>query len=323
MSKAYIVIICILLALLSMSLYLSYNLYFKEEEIFQTRRTEANYLPENNLENFTLSSYYPNGILFHDNLRFEKSEITFFISESCNENRKKNVRKAFENLNRITILSFYEVLEEENANIEVICSDKEEDDGFFYFTAGEGGPLEIINATKFMIIKKGRVQLYRDESCKEPIIALHEIMHVLGFQHSTNKKDIMYNVSNCDQRVLPEQIEMINELYSIPSHPDLLFGRVESIKKGVYIKFDLEIFNYGLNKSDKFNLTIYAGSDLKDLKKVDYYEFNEIEAGAGRKISVENQKIPRNTRIISFLIDEEDQIKEIEEKNNKVTLSID
>jgi len=133
--------------------------------------------------------------VFAENLRFNHNVISYYISNKCSLSRKYSMKEAFSLFaGEMKVISFSEVYSEENADIEVKCSDDfvELDDNLF--AAGEGGPSKIINTSIFKIIEKGSILLYYDKKCTYPIVEMHELLHVFGFAHSDDPLNIMYSV---------------------------------------------------------------------------------------------------------------------------------
>ena len=59
------------------------------------------------------------------------------------------------------------------------------------FIAGEGGPTNITVSGKYNVITHGSILLIRESRCSIPTIAIHELLHVLGFKHSNNLRFII------------------------------------------------------------------------------------------------------------------------------------
>ena len=49
----------------------------------------------------------------------------------------------------------------------------------------------------------------------------------------------MYEISRCDQTIGEDIISFINEIYSIPSSPDLLFENATALMHGKYLDINL------------------------------------------------------------------------------------
>jgi len=272
---------------------------------------EQNNLPSVNQE---VIDDFPNGTLFYPNLRFREKTISYSVNESCDDSKAKDARLAFDILENETVLKFEE---KDRGDIWVSCSNSSNvpQDGFFI--AGEGGPNSIINASNFYIINGGTILLYRDNFCKTPIVAIHEILHVIGFKHSSNKKSIMYEVSDCNQRLSPDIIKVINSVYDYPTLPDLTIRKVEAIKEGRFLNFEVEIFNAGLDFSSNSKIGIFA-----DGKLIGEYDVGELEVGEGKIIKVSNLRSSSNFDELSFKVDFDEKIFEIYEDNNERILVV-
>ncbi len=256
--------------------------------------------------------------VFSKNLRFNHNMISYFIEEECSETRRRAMVKAFGLFAKeMKIISFYEVYSD--ADIDVGCSDNYIPMGDNLFAAGEGGPSRIINTSVFKTIEKGKISLYDDPRCDYPIVEIHELGHVFGFDHSPNPKNIMYNVSNCDQRISVDMVKLINDLYSIEALADASIENVTSVKKGRYLDFNVTILNEGLIKIDAIDLTIVADDEIAQVMELD-----EIGIGYGRTLRATNIKLPtRNIKTIEFIIDKNNNVRELNKENNIVIMVVE
>jgi len=256
--------------------------------------------------------------VFADNLRFNHNRISYYISGECSSIRRTAMIEAFKIFSeKMGIITFYEV--GSDADIDVGCSDSYIPLGEQLFAAGEGGPSRIINASVFKTIEKGKISLYNDPRCDYPVVELHELCHVFGFDHSPDPKNIMYNISNCEQRISDDMVKLMDDLYSIKPLPDAAIKDVSAVKRGVYLDFNLTILNEGMMAIEDINLTILADGEM-----VQELSFGEIEIGYGRTIKTTNIKLPsRNVESVDFFADYDDDIPELREDNNivKMTLS--
>jgi len=179
--------------------------------------------------NFSLNNESGN-MQFYPNMRYPNPKISYQIYD-CPLQKEDNMEWAFEILSDMSILSFYPV--NYNEEISVTCDSKNKiEEGLFI--AGEGGPTNISKAGKFNVIFHGGILLIRESKCEKPNIAIHELLHSLGFNHSSNPNNIMYYISGCGQTIGEDIPELINELYSIPSYPDLSFENVSAVMHGRY-----------------------------------------------------------------------------------------
>jgi len=260
--------------------------------------------------NFSLNTN--NDMQFYENMRFPEPRISYKIDD-CTLQKEDDMKRAFEIVEELTILDFYPVGSEEE--ISVTCSSNNKLEGGM-FIAGEGGPTNISKGDEFNVIFHGTILLIKDSTCSDPNVALHELFHVLGFNHSSNSNNLMYYISKCRQEISDDMIDLINELYSVPSYADLSFEDVSATMNGKYLNTNFTVRNYGLKDATSSKLKIYA--DGKEIKAID---ITPVEIGYGRSISLSNVFISQlNVNELEFLI--ETSFPELDKENNKIILEI-
>ncbi len=263
----------------------------------------------NAAEGVVRESYY-NPSQFYPNMRYKDRVISYEISDSCDIAKKKDAERAFSFLGDRTFLDFIPVMNDEKGEISVLCSNigpKPEEEG--HFVAGEGGPSEIINTSKYAVILSGKVSLYRrTRECVRPNIAIHEILHALGFNHNSNPGSIMYSVTECEQEVDNYIIDEINRIYRTESASDLAVEKVDAVKSGRYLSFEIVIGNFGLQNSKYSKLVISNDEVVKE------FDLGEIEIGTRKILNVENLRISRNSKSLIFNVKTNE--KELDKKNN-------
>jgi hypothetical protein len=251
------------------------------------------------------------GMQFYENMRYPSNIITYKV-ENCPLQRQNDVGYALDILANKTVLSFSPVGAGED--ISITCDeDVRIENGLFI--AGEGGPVNITKTKLFNVILNGKVLLLKDSDCPSPNVAIHEFLHAFGFNHSGNKNNIMYPVSDCRQEISDDMIELIERLYETPTLPDLSFDNVTAEINGRFLESEITITNNGLRKSEKSSLLIYAGD-----KFVKSFELNEVGVGSGVKLSLSNLVISeRNPETFKFEINS--SFEELDKENNIVLLS--
>ena len=184
------------------------------------------------------------------------------------------------------------------------------------FIAGEGGPINITQVGEFNIIKKGQILLFKESDCATPNIAIHELLHALGFDHVDDSRDIMYPISRCGQKISNATIDKINFLHSIPDYPDLLFENANASMRGKYLNLNISVRNNGFSESKDSEIIIYA--DNSSIKTV---SLEKLDIGHGRFISLSNIWINQlSVKNIKLVINY--SFPELKKENNEIILEI-
>lgn len=261
--------------------------------------------------NFSIGNV-SSGMQFYENMRFPSPNISYRI-ENCPLQKEDDMERGFSFIDNLTVLKFYPVSSDEE--IFVTCSSKERIEGGL-FIAGEGGPVDITETANYNVIFYGEILLIKDSECSEPNVAIHELLHVLGFNHSENSNNIMYPVSKCSQTIGEDIPQLLNKLYSVPSYPDLSLGNISAVMHGKYLNANFTIRNDGLKDSGAAKIKVYA-----DDKQVKEFDLEPIKVGYGRVFSLTNLMVPQfNVEKIMFSV--ETDFNELSKDNNKVTLEI-
>ncbi|MFH0808139.1 MAG: matrixin family metalloprotease [archaeon] len=252
--------------------------------------------------------------VFAENLRFNHNLISYSISEDCDVERRSDMEGAFNVFaDEVKIVSFYEVVT--GGDILVGCSNEFVELGEELFAAGEGGPSRIINTSGFKVIEEGKVLLYSGRDCDYPIVALHELCHVFGFAHSDDPDNLMYNVSDCGQRMSSDMIELMIDLYSVEALADARISELDAVLHGKYLDFNISILNEGLVGIDGMTLGIVADGEV-----VEVVDLGEIDIGYGRTLKVENMDVGFGVERVEFVLDAGDVVRELKEDNNVVEM---
>ena len=261
--------------------------------------------------NFSIDSEYEE-MQFYENMRFPNKRISYRIFD-CTLQKEDEMEYAFDIISTTSILDFYPV--QINEEISITCDSKNKiEEGLFI--AGEGGPTNITQAGEFNVIFHGSVLLLRESNCERPNIAIHELLHVLGFKHSTNRNNIMYYLSKCNQVIGEDIIGLINETYSYPSYSDLVFENVSAQIQGRFLDTNISVRNNGLKDSEAAKIIIYA-----DEKKIKEVELEPLQIGYGRMIILGNVWISQViVDELEFYIDYESN--ELDKENNRIKLDV-
>lgn len=271
----------------------------------------TDFISKSNDYNFSIGNE-SGGMQFYSNMRYPTPLISYNIKD-CNLQKQDDMKRAFDLISNVTMLSFYSV--ESNEEISVTCEDTNRIEGGL-FVAGEGGPTNISQAGDFNVILHGKILLIKDSKCPNPNIGIHELLHALGFDHSENPNNIMYATSNCKQTIGEDIPVMIDELYSIETLPDLALFDVSATMRGKYLDTNITIKNIGLKKAGSLNLVIYANG-----KKIKEHQLNELDIGYGKLIKFTNILITQiNVNELSYSIVAD--FEELDKINNEFVLEV-
>lgn len=232
---------------------------------------------------------------FYPNMRYIDKTITYEIAPECSSKKREAIAAAFGILEAQSVLRFSPAPKGE---IVFSCTNlPPEPESSGHFVAGEGGPTQIINTTKYAAILGGKVSLYRSEKCERPIVALHEILHALGFDHTSEKKSVMFPITDCEQELDAFIINQIDSLYAADAAPDLAIERVNARATGRYLNFEISIANYGLLNARNATLTLTSDGEL-----VKSFPLEELGFGQRKTLTVTNVRIPRNAETLRFRV---------------------
>lgn len=264
---------------------------------------------------FSTNLSFPEGnnSQFYPNMRYKDKRISYWIEPMCDYEKEQEMIGAFSILSEEAVLSFYPAVKDD-AEISVFCSElapEPEEEG--HFIAGEGGPSRIINTSVYSVILTGKISLYREDKCDMPQIALHELLHALGFDHRHDKNSIMYPITSCDLQLDRSIIDEINALYSVPSKPDMIIERVSANRTGRYLNFEISVVNYGLEDASDVMLKVYSGG-----QEVKSFELKNMSIGLSKVLSVQNLKLSGDSDELLFSVSAKED--ELSTGNNRAYL---
>jgi len=295
----------LMLVVIGLGLYVIYLVVSPQEEI-----DYGNYIAQN--PEIAISK----GVQFYPRMRFPEREITYSIESRCSLEKKEEILEAFKILSSLTRLSFRNSTV--NPRINFLCSEIAPDpEKESHFVAGEGGPTKIINTSNYFVILESKVSLYREDKCETPQIALHEILHAFGFDHSNNKDSIMFPITGCKQEIESFVIEEINELYEADAAPDIVIESITARQVGRYLSFEANISNSGLVDINEATLEVYSDGEL-----VKTYELQKIEIGTKRIISVVNLRVGGKAKDLIFKAIPIEPSADYDIRNNEARISL-
>jgi len=272
---------------------------------------KIDFKPDYGTSDFLVENLTQEDMQFYPNMRFINPSISYQIFD-CPPQKRQRMEDAFKIIQGLTVLSFYPVSGGEQIQVRCEYTDRVRGD---IFIAGEGGPINVTPSGDFYIIEGGEILLIRDSGCFTPNVAIHELLHVLGFKHSPNPQKIMYNFSDCDQEIGDDIPSVINTLYNFPRKPDLVLQNVSASLKGVVLSLNLTVWNHGLASSGEARVAFYTND-----KEIGDFDLPVLDIGQGSKISWQKTVLLKNFEsVIVKIIYSGDELKT---DNNRVELKI-
>ena len=258
---------------------------------------------------------------FYENMRFNHDAISYFINEGCGIEKAVKMRQAFSIISDRTEILTFASAPEERADILIGCSANSYEKEKNIFIAGEGGPTNITNAT-YPVITRGKILLYSEEGsdCEQPLLEVHELLHVFGYDHINKSNDIMFPYLNCDQQIGEELIGRLKTLYSIEPFADIYLSDVKGYKKNYgsnsYLDFNASVDNQGMINAENVVLKVYVNG-----KEISSFQNKEVRFGSGSTQYITNILLPSGN-IDKVKIEVSTSTRENNKINNAVELKL-
>ena len=194
--------------------------------------------------------------------------------------------------------------------------------------------LKFINISQFGIIQNATIELLTKSESRQlnskdmTNLALHEIGHAIGLQH-TNEDDIMNPTltipSNAVKEISTDNTNNLQELYKSPAKPDLRIVGVNATKATFtrfgqnyfYLNISVEIQNVGLVDAKSFNVQLRTDSLV-----VNEASQAGLEIGNILNVFHGNLRVDRNFTSVHVGIDTQNAIDELNETNNFVEIPV-
>lgn len=298
------IILLVLIALLAAGLYVLWQNVPINREYEAFVANVSSHLPQQSAQ-------------FYPNMRYQQRIIIYNVSDECTPIKQKLISDALSTLEASTHLRFAHT-QTGPAELSYLCSARTpEAEDKRHFVAGEGGPTRIINTTRYAVILSGKVLLYRAEKCDRPIIALHETLHALGFDHTSDKKSVMFPLTDCSQELDPSTIAALNELYAVETAPDLVIQRVSANTTGRYLAFEISVANYGLASTPNATLVISSPERL-----LHTFPLDDLEFGQRKTLTASNVRIPRDIETLLFTVEQAPGESDLNPSDNRAELRL-
>jgi hypothetical protein len=269
------VLLFILLTLILISGFLFITTYGKIKIEERNFFVEANEESTINVSN-QLSMFVPN-------MRFDTNSISYSFVD-CNRESVDRMKQAFQIVSDETKdIIFYE---SNIPKIIIYCSEQKGEKRESSYVAGEGGPDKVILLDLYPLIVNGKIYLYQQEkkdNCDYPIVELHELMHVFGFDHINKTNEILYPYVRCEQRITEDIISELKRLYAEKPKADITLQNLTATTHGIYLDFNITILNRGLINAE--NVSLFITSPDKTIYST---PIGELPPGISQIITAKN-----------------------------------
>lgn len=192
-----------------------------------------------NLDTYNIDGFTNSSDFIVSNLKWDKSIVSFGFTSDFPEKYKEAVRNAFQTWDKVISINFSET---QNPDINIIMGD----------LAHGGCPVDFSNATLAhgcmndpekwgnfagdLHFNKNHQWSTSNSINKNEIdvetIALHEIGHILGLEHSLNNNSVLfayYTKGSIKRTLTSDDIDGIRELYSAITVPDVVTFDISNI----------------------------------------------------------------------------------------------
>lgn len=192
-----------------------------------------------NIDTFNIDGFTNSSDFIVSNLKWDKSVVSFGFTSDFPDKYKEAVRNAFQTWDKVISINFSET---QNPDINIIMGDLVHGGcpvNFLTTTLAHGcmnDPEKWGNFAGDLHFNKNQKWSTSNSISKDEIdvetIALHEIGHILGLEHSFNNNSVLfayYTKGSIKRTLTTDDIDGIRELYSAITVPDVVTYDISNI----------------------------------------------------------------------------------------------
>ena len=190
------------------------------------------------------------------------------------------------------------------------------------------GSYELITSAQIQILRSYAGGQFDDTDMTN--IAMHELGHVLGLEHSNSTNDVMYPVLEIPSKRLmqisPSYSEFLHQVYQTQPNPDLSFYRNVNatkfseksiLRESFYFNVSFAVKNVGLSDSPATSVSVFTDENF-----IIDQAIPSLEPGTYYQISLGNIASKSDFSYIKLVIDRNDLIDEINKTNNALVVTV-
>ena len=154
-------------------------------------------------------------------------------------------------------------------------------------------------------------------NCVDLNRAIHELGHIIGFDHTTDPSDIMYPYESCARQITKKEIMTIESIYSMEPRPQLYLSGVSVLVDRGYANINFSVKNIGIIHTPKTEIFVY--SDGKVAYKI---ELDILRPSDGVFEYLKNIRMASGSKSIGIIADPESKIDQWYRNLTYVNLSL-